>query len=30
MAQEEVVAIHGRALGIDFGDVPSQGDALGS
>lgn len=25
-----MVAFHGRTLGIDFGDVPSQGDALGS
>lgn len=30
MAQEEVVAFHGGTLGIDFGYVPSQGNALGS
>lgn len=30
MAQEEVVAFHRSTLGIDFGDVPSQGDAPGS
>lgn len=30
MAQEEVVAIHGGTLGIDFGNVPSQGNAPGS
>lgn len=30
MAEEEVIAFHGSALGIDFGDVPSQGNAPGS
>lgn len=30
MAQEQVVAFHGGTLGIDFGDVPSQGNAPGS
>lgn len=30
MAQEKVVAFHWSTLGIDFGDVPSQGNALGS
>lgn len=29
MAQEEVVAFHGGTLGVDFGDVPRQGDAPG-
>lgn len=30
MAQEEVVAFHRSTLGIDLGDVPSQGNAPGS
>lgn len=29
MAEEEVIAFHRSALGVDFGDVPSQRDAPG-
>lgn len=30
MAEEEVIAFHRSTFGVDFGDVPSQGNALGS
>lgn len=29
VAQEEVVTLHRSALGVDLGDVPSQGNAWG-